>query len=162
MEIVALKTFSDGKLSMYKGEVREIDDDKATVLIAEGYAKKYVDPIELPSVTSDDNGKVLSVVDGAWAKATASGGSSVFLVTATFDSDSGYTVTDKTYSEILEAFENGNYVLMKQNDSTGGGDWNYGPVAYIGRLNTSATDYYMKGCNDLDFYCNSEDSTMST
>lgn len=51
----------------------------------------------LPAVTSDDNGDVLAVVDGAWAKATPSGG--VLVVGA--DMQTG--ALDKTWQEIFDA-----------------------------------------------------------
>lgn len=41
----------------------EIQDPKDCV------TKEYVDNIKPPDVTSSDNGKVLMVVDGTWAKA---------------------------------------------------------------------------------------------
>ena len=49
----------------------------------------------LPSVTSADNGKVLGVVDGAWAA-----DENVFIVTFTF---SGGYKADKTFAEISDA-----------------------------------------------------------
>lgn len=60
-----------GRLTV--GAEPEGDHDVAT--------KKYVDDNSggLPSVTSDDNGDVLTVVEGAWAKAAPSGGGVVFL-----------------------------------------------------------------------------------
>lgn len=51
----------------------------------------------LPEVTSEDNGDVLTVVDGAWAKAAPSGG--VLVVGA--DMQTG--ALDKTWQEIFDA-----------------------------------------------------------
>ena len=53
-----------GKLTV--GAAPTADMDVAT--------KRYVDNKALPSVTTSDNGKVLSVVNGTWSAATASGG----------------------------------------------------------------------------------------
>lgn len=39
--VKALKAFSDGELSMYDGEIRDIDETKATQYIAEGYVEEY-------------------------------------------------------------------------------------------------------------------------
>ena len=55
----------------------------------------------LPSVTSADNGKVLTVDDGAWAA-----DSNLFLVTVTG------TTSDKSRSEILDAIEKGRSVVL--------------------------------------------------
>ena len=58
----------------------------------------------LPSVTSSDNGKVLGVVDGAWA---ASEQGKKFIVTLT-PTDLDYSGTmDKTVAEINAAYEAG-------------------------------------------------------
>lgn len=59
----------------------------------------------LPAVTSDDNGDVLTVVEGAWAKAQPSGGVSPLLCTPSL-SGSIFSL-DKTFREIKEAFEAG-------------------------------------------------------
>lgn len=64
----------------------------------------------LPIVTADDNGKVLTVVDGAWNKAEASGGD-IVVVTIGFDSTTEEYTADKTYAEIAEAFSSGKKVL---------------------------------------------------
>ena len=53
----------------------------------------------LPEVTSDDNGDVLTVVEGAWAKAAPSGGGGVLVVH--MDDDTG--ALDKTWQEIADA-----------------------------------------------------------
>ena len=66
----------------------------------------------LPAVTSDDNGDVLTVVEGAWAKATPSGGG-VFIVNLNetiVDNTSTWT-SDKTYAQIKDAFESGKNII---------------------------------------------------
>lgn len=66
----------------------------------------------LPSVSSTDNGDVLTVVEGAWAKAAPSGGGGVFVVHTTFD-DSEYSyTTDKTWTEIFTALSSGTPGLL--------------------------------------------------
>lgn len=61
----------------------------------------------LPSVTTADNGKVLTVVEGAWDKADASGGGDdkLFVITAISDGMGSATI-DKTYTEIEDALAN--------------------------------------------------------
>ena len=67
----------------------------------------------LPTVTAEDNGDVLTVVEGAWAKAAPSGGG-VYNVTAVYD-DSGEEavfVFNKTWQEIYNAMSNGKTVVI--------------------------------------------------
>lgn len=55
---------------------------------------------ELPEVTGSDNGKVLGVVEGSWAKADVP--TNDFVVNYTIDGNENL-VADKTYGEILNA-----------------------------------------------------------
>lgn len=73
---------------------------------------------ELPVVTSDDNGDVLTVVEGAWAKASAGGGgNNNFIVTFSHDEHDEVEdiVADKTYAEILEAMQSGKTIYANIN-----------------------------------------------
>lgn len=57
MVIKALKTFSDGVTSLFAGEVASVADTKANVLIADGLAVEYTEPITPSgSVTITANG----------------------------------------------------------------------------------------------------------
>ena len=71
----------------------------------------------LPEVTADDNGDVLTVVEGEWAKASPSGGGgdNVMLVTITeYEEDGDYTYTaDTNANDILKALASGKYVYAK-------------------------------------------------
>ena len=58
---------------------------------------------ELPSVTGTDNGDVLTVVEGAWAKATPSG-SNVVILDET-------TVQGKTYNDFI-AYSNAGKIIF--------------------------------------------------
>ena len=62
----------------------------------------------LPAVTSSDNGKVLGVVDGAWAA-----DANLFVVTA-----NGTASVDKTYAEIVAAYEAGKSVYLVNSGAT--------------------------------------------
>lgn len=66
---------------------------------------------QLPEVTSDDNGDVLTVVDGAWAKAAPSGGSDLFVIDVTFVDDT--PTINKTFSEVMTAYEAGKYPMLR-------------------------------------------------
>ena len=66
----------------------------------------------LPSVSSVDNGKVLTVVSGAWDKAAPSGGGSgsdvlvvMFTVTSTNDPNVFDVTSDKTFAEVYAAID---------------------------------------------------------
>lgn len=71
----------------------------------------------LPAVTSDDNGKVLKVINGAWDKGTESGGGNDFLVEFTITPGSGddpTTVTTQTSVDaIIAAINAGKIVRCK-------------------------------------------------
>lgn len=71
----------------------------------------------LPAVTSDDNGKLLTVVEGAWDKADPSGGGAgIFKVTITAN-DSDITA-NKTFAEIAAAINNGSIVMLDWDRNT--------------------------------------------
>ena len=54
--------------SAVNGEVDDALSDTSTNPVQNKIVKGAIDAIrELPAVTADDNGKVLKVVDGAWA-----------------------------------------------------------------------------------------------
>lgn len=66
----------------------------------------------LPDVTADDNGDVLTVVEGAWDKATPSGGGgNVAIIEGTLDQSTG--VATASYSEIGNAISAGKLPVLK-------------------------------------------------
>jgi len=70
--------------------------------IGEEQVKKLIEQSEsgaLPEVTANDNGKVLTVVDGEWDKANSGGGGGVLIVNA---NEETFTL-DKTWQDILDA-----------------------------------------------------------
>lgn len=76
----------------------------------------------LPAVTSEDNGDVLTVVNGEWNKATPSGGSAEPLYVNVVLDENGYSEADKTFSEIHTAIQANKQVFVNwsnPNDTQG-------------------------------------------
>lgn len=70
----------------------------------------------LPEVSATDNGQVLTVANGVWAKAQPQGGSggTLYVTTAVEGDD---TVLSTTYADIEEAVDNGLTVVLKLDQS---------------------------------------------
>ena len=81
------------------------DDNGDVLTVVEGNWSKADIPSQLPTVTTTDNGDVLTVVEGEWAKAVPSGGVSPLICTPSVSG--GICSLDKTFKEIKEAFEAG-------------------------------------------------------
>ena len=62
-------------------------------------------PNELPTVSGTDNGKVLKVVEGAWAAATAPAGGGILPISVVQDGDN--VSLNKTWNEIDAAIRSG-------------------------------------------------------
>lgn len=69
----------------------------------------------LPEVTAEDNGDVLTVVEGAWGKAEPSGGS-VLVVDGTINPNAGVATLSKSGREIATA---GVPVIVKADNGSG-------------------------------------------
>ena len=87
--------------------------------------------IHVPVSGTSDAGKMLTVDNSgnpAWAEATPSGssGADLFIVTFTQNQETGDYTVDKTFAEIITAYEAGKIVLGKLNDF----------MSYIGLLST--------------------------
>lgn len=67
----------------------------------------------LPEVSGTDNGDVLTVVEGKWAKATPSGGPEKFDVTYYHETSGGTEEFDRTSAEILAALEAGKEIRFQ-------------------------------------------------
>ena len=68
----------------------------------------------LPTVTPEDNGDVLTVVDGAWAKAESVAGTEFFVDCGEIPETSGSFVPtpDKTFAEIEAAYKKGQLIII--------------------------------------------------
>lgn len=80
-----------------------------------------IESMELPTVTSEDDGKTLVVENGAWALGSVSGGSSgggVFVVKMTQpDPNENVFVLDKTWQEIKDAMPSNICVVIMTYDN---------------------------------------------
>ena len=67
---------------------------------------------DLPIVSASDNGKVLGVSNGAWnlVSGGGGGGSGMERFTVTFSLSGSTWSADKTYSQVVEAIQDGKYV----------------------------------------------------
>ena len=100
-------------------DLAAVDDITAILnaIAALDTVKKISGGSDLPAVTSDDNGDVLTVVDGAWNKAAPSGSSDVFLFT--IDENTG--AANKTWNEFKAALGQGKIVLYSWEDENSAG-----------------------------------------
>lgn len=78
-------------------------DNGDVLTVVEGVWAKANPPSSLPAVTGADNGNVLTVIEGSWAKA-APNGSELFGVGFYWDDD--HYASNKTFNEIAAVFLN--------------------------------------------------------
>ena len=96
------------KLFTAKGGSASTVKNKSVAGIINEIAKIAGEDSALPAVTADDNGDVLTVVEGEWGKAAPSaGGVMVVTFSAAMEDDELVITADKTLSELLEALEDG-------------------------------------------------------
>lgn len=107
--VIAQKSFSDGELSMFKGEIRDIELTKAEQLIDEGYVAEYV--VSVPEVGENDKDKYLhtnaETGEKEWIPVEAGGGG--LVMTETY-SGGKYTLNKKA-TEIKNALVAGQFVV---------------------------------------------------
>ena len=77
-----------------------------------------VEGVKLPDVTEDDNGSVLTVVEGAWDKAEPSGGSGGGLLILTIVRENGEATLSETWQTIFDAYSNGTTVWLHTGNET--------------------------------------------
>ena len=105
VKVIALKSFSTGTISMFKGEIREMDADTAETLIDNNLVEVYKES-DLPKVTDADAGKVLTVNNsGVWVAQNPSSGGGVLFVNVSVVQDGNNIIytADKTAREIINA-----------------------------------------------------------
>ena len=159
----SVATINDG----VKGDTGESGVYIGTTQPSDSNVNVWIDPSGtgsdiLPNVTAQDNGKVLTVVNGAWNKAEASGGSGdIFTFNITWDSNAEMYIADKTYREISTAFLQGMTCICSQN-AEGDDYYNHrkGIVTYIDEDYSSSGYIYTidigrvasLSCQSLDEY----------
>lgn len=92
---------------------------------------------QLPNVTSDDNGKTVQVVNGAWEKVND-------RMVVHFTEDAiGNVTSDKTFQQILTAYDNGAIITANLDTSRPSEERSlnpdYLPLSYVNRGNQSET-----------------------
>lgn len=110
----------------------------------------------LPAVTSEDDGDVLTVVNGAWNKATPSGGGGVLTVQVTqTEADSTYATADKTYAEVMAAIQSGKQVYAVFNHHEGSSTYPTFNTLTLSAYNNEAIDFYQADIGEDVVYCTS-------
>lgn len=109
----------------------------------------------LPSVTMEDNGDVLMVVDGEWSKGEASGGGGVTIFTDTPDEATQTDTLNATYQEVSDA----TFAVLKSTSDMGGD----GDVTYCQALTEYgvADGQYWVTFGEASFWANSPNEPMT-
>lgn len=137
--VKALKAFSDGELSMHDGEIRDIDETKATQYIAEGYVIEYTEPI-VPQgkITITENETDIDVSQYALADVSVSGGAPMCKLTVL--ADGAGSVTANTLSGSVIIYDN---IIQNVSVSIVGDSVDiYSPYAYLN--STYIVSYFSK------------------
>lgn len=107
IEAVAQKAPSGGGGGSSLPSVTTSDNGDVLTVVAGKWEK--AEPVEeLPEVSASDNGDVLTVVEGAWAKAAAPSGNALLV---TFTASGGVYSADKTLAEINDAWATNKNIL---------------------------------------------------
>ena len=121
------------------------DDNGDVLTVVEGAWAKADPPSSLPAVTGSDNGDVLTVVEGAWAKAAPA-----FIVEETWETNVA-TLSEKA-SDIWGAYLAGKHVIAVYD----GGEGNAVVINGLSSASlTPAGNYtflFMGGSGNIEFY----------
>lgn len=120
------------------------DDNGDVLTVVEGNWSKADIPSQLPTVTATDNGDVLTVVEGAWAKATPSGGGGCLYVTFSTEDEGTTWTADKTFAECLEAYAYGSAVIARWNYEGTLGIANLSGFDGLGTVGSPISEMYFK------------------
>ena len=108
-------------------------DNGDVLMVVEGVWAKADPPTELPAVTSSDNGDVLTVVEGVWAKAAPAGKTVLIPVSGTYDDQTGTSTVSCEYTaeDIVEIVNNGNTPIAVITWSNGVNEHTYCTLSMI-------------------------------
>lgn len=90
------------------------DDNGKVLKVVNGDWNKGSAPTELPEVSGTDNGKILKVTEGVWAKGDAPSGPEDFVITVSKVSD--HLSLDKNNKEIFVAYRANKNIILKIDD----------------------------------------------
>ena len=95
------------------------EDNGDVLTVVDGAWAKAEAGSSLPDVTAEDNGDILGVVEGAWAKMDAPSGGAKIEIFGITSSGSGVTLKNsKTVGDILDSIAAGNVVYIGANGET--------------------------------------------
>lgn len=128
------------------------------------YTNGYEPYETLPSVSSDDNGKVLGVAEGQYALVNGGGGgggSEPLIVTVTYAYEEGKATftCNKTWKEIQDAYIAGTIVLFYEHNDYDQGDYqdSYAAIPGISNGVSDGDSYYLINTMDgRQYYASAE------
>ena len=154
-----------GLRQMYTAETMFIDDGLTDGAMFPPSSNAVYDALqnatELPSVTADDNGDVLTVVEGEWAKATPSGGGGSLVIGVTSADD--VDTFNKTWKEIHDAMASGQIAMILSEEDAYTVFQN--SIAYITKDNGGNKPYrviWLSGGDEVVFYATTENDYPSS
>ena len=109
---MAIVTMTQALKKLYKAVVGEDTTKNNPTKIVSDLADNYSGGASLPDVTASDNGNVLTVVEGEWAKAAAVG-PEIYYVDFEWTQDYSTLTTDADFSEAVSAKNAGKLIIAR-------------------------------------------------